>query len=79
VANNWDELQNLFKDPVSAEMGYIDTARLHRSLDAVKAGKAVHLHHLFKAISLEVWLRDLMSSDVIVDDGVHRGLRPLLL
>jgi asparagine synthase (glutamine-hydrolysing) len=77
VANNWDELQNLFKDPVSSEMGYIDRVRLHRSLDAAKAGKAVHLHHLFKAISLEVWLRDLMSRDVIVDDRVHGGLRPL--
>jgi asparagine synthase (glutamine-hydrolysing) len=79
LANNWDELLNLFKDPVSSEMGYIDTARIHRSLEAAKAGKSIHLHHLFKAISLEVWLRDLMSRDVITDDRACRGLRPPLL
>ena len=69
LANSFGDLQSLFDDPVSARLGYIKTAGVQDVLRAVQMGKPVHLQHLFRAISLEIWLRGVTSRHIVTDES----------
>ncbi len=61
----WPQLENLFRSPVSSNMGYINATGFLDSLRAAKNGKAPNLIRLLRGIALELWLQNLMRCGVI--------------
>jgi asparagine synthase (glutamine-hydrolysing) len=59
------ELKELFTDPVSAEMGFIDKSRFLACLKTATHGNANEMVPLLKGIYLELWLRNVSSHGAI--------------
>ena len=62
---NWDELRMAFDSPLSSNFGYISHSRFLEQLHATRNGREGNLVRLMRAISLEIWLRDLTSRRLI--------------
>lgn len=60
-----EELRDIFEAPFSAGLGYIRQAKFVETLDAIGDGKETHVALLEKTISLEYWLRDLVSRNLL--------------
>lgn len=58
-------LRTLFEPSLSSRIGYINDRRFLGALSAACAGKEIHTVRLLKTISLEVWLRQLTSRDIV--------------
>jgi asparagine synthase (glutamine-hydrolysing) len=66
------ELLTTFAQSLSTQFGYIDQSRFLSAIHAARAGRAIHTVRLLKTISLETWLRDLVSRELIsVPSAVH--------
>jgi asparagine synthase (glutamine-hydrolysing) len=65
LEKNWEELYMAFDSPLSSHLGYVNEACFQEQLRAARSGKEVHLVHLLRTVSLEVWLRDLASRRLI--------------
>lgn len=65
MEKNLDQLQRVFDSPLSSSLGYVNRSRFMESLHAARNGRDLHIVHLMKAISLELWLRDLASRGLI--------------
>jgi asparagine synthase (glutamine-hydrolysing) len=61
----WNELQTIFQTPLSACLGYIDEARLLKTICDARAGKSTSIMRVLWAISLEYWLRDLAARGLL--------------
>lgn len=63
---HWEEIETLVRAPLSAELGYIDPGEFRRALLELKRGVVNEcVGQLLRALSLEVWLRDLASRSVL--------------
>jgi asparagine synthase (glutamine-hydrolysing) len=63
---HWDEVEYIFRAPLSARLGYVDGREIREALHAMKSGKCpTHVTRLLHAICLEVWLRDAEARGVI--------------
>lgn len=61
LQNNVGVLRRAFESPFLSRCGFIDRNRFIQTLEGASSGKTARLGRLFKAISLEFWLRDLVS------------------
>jgi asparagine synthase (glutamine-hydrolysing) len=62
---NWTHLCELFDQPLSSAFGYTEPEALRNTLVSVKNGEITPMLQMMKVISLELWLRDLVSRNVI--------------
>lgn len=65
LQSHLDEVQVLFESPLSSTLGYINRARFLNALKAARSGKVINIVRLLRAISLECWLRDLLSHNLL--------------
>jgi asparagine synthase (glutamine-hydrolysing) len=65
LEQNWSTLHSALGSALISGMGYVNQARLVETLDSARNGKTFHMVSLFKAISLEFWLRDLATRDLL--------------
>ncbi|MGB7603291.1 MAG: asparagine synthase-related protein [Candidatus Sulfotelmatobacter sp.] len=65
LGKHWDELQNLYKVPLSSSLGYVHRIQLLKTAYDARTGKIVPLARLLWTISLEYWLRDLFARGLL--------------
>jgi asparagine synthase (glutamine-hydrolysing) len=65
LANNFEQLLLAFDSPICTSLGYINQGAFLDTLHAATNGTKVHTVRLLKAISLEFWLRSLISRGLI--------------
>lgn len=66
VEKHWDEIHTIFTDPHTARLGYIDKIEFQRTLRSLKHGQiSPRLFQLVKALSLEFWIRNLESRQIV--------------
>lgn len=65
LEKNVEELRVAFDAPISSSLGYINCSRFKETLQAVRNGKEVPLVRLLRTISLEFWLRDLVTRRLL--------------
>ena len=61
----WDELQHVYRAPLSSTLGYVDGALLLKTIREARAGKIIPIARVLWAISLEYWLRDLAARGLL--------------
>jgi len=63
---HWNVVERLLLAPVTSGLGYVHAARFEAALLAVKNGRFPrHLVQLYRALSLELWLRHALERGVI--------------
>jgi asparagine synthase (glutamine-hydrolysing) len=66
LEKHWDEVNTIFGSPLSARVGYINGDLICVELAAIKNGQIpAYVLRVFKALSLELWLRDVNTRGVI--------------
>ena len=65
LSNSWKELGTTFDCPLVCSSRYVHYGRLLEVLEAVRTGKSIHLVMLQRTISLEFWLRDVVSRHLL--------------
>jgi asparagine synthase (glutamine-hydrolysing) len=65
LSNKLDELHTMFGTPASSQRGYVNQNELMAKLRAALAGHEVNVLPMLRTISLEIWLRDLVSRGLI--------------
>ncbi len=67
---HWSEIEQLLKSPLISEAGYIKRDEFRQALVDMRAGNlSPHYVRLLRALSLEVWLRDVVERGVISRPG----------
>jgi asparagine synthase (glutamine-hydrolysing) len=66
---HWGQIHAAFGAPLSSTRGYVDRMRFLEALQASKNGQSVHMLHLLRTISLELWLADMTSRGLITEDS----------
>jgi asparagine synthase (glutamine-hydrolysing) len=68
LEKQWRAVESAFSSPVSSRLGYVERDSILTALNAMKAGQVPdYFLRLLKALSLELWLRDVSARGVIVD------------
>lgn len=65
MGKNLDEIERAFRLALSADLGYVNPDIFLERLKAARTGKDIHLARTIRTISLELWLRDLASRQLI--------------
>ena len=66
LERHWLQLEGICRAPLLAGLGYVDQREFYSSLLDAKNGKlSLHFLRLFRALSLELWLRDVISRGVL--------------
>jgi asparagine synthase (glutamine-hydrolysing) len=65
LENNLEQVRAAFESPLSSVFGYVDPAQLLETIHAARSGKMVHTVRLLRTVSLEFWLRDLVSRGLL--------------
>lgn len=65
LQTEWQHLEQLFDSPMSEALGYIDAKCFRDALLTLKHGGKGHIIRLLRAVSLELWLRDLGERQVM--------------
>jgi asparagine synthase (glutamine-hydrolysing) len=65
LEKNVERLQLVFSSPLSSGLGYVERKCFLDALKAATNGAGVHISRLLRTISLEFWLRDLFSRNLI--------------
>jgi asparagine synthase (glutamine-hydrolysing) len=71
--SRWEELESTVQSSLSSRLGFVDRNRLAEALQDVRCGKEIQIVRLLKAVSLEFWLRDLASRDVVYIPGATKS------
>lgn len=67
LEKHWHRIEQLLEDPLISRLGYVDATRMYSALSAMKHGRIpAHFLRLFKALSLEIWVRDLCARNLIL-------------
>ena len=67
LSKNFDQIEMAFDAPQSSDLGFINKTEFLKRLQAARNGKETPIVPMMKAISLEFWLRDLVSRHLIDD------------
>jgi len=70
LQGNIDKLCVAFQCPLSSSLGYVDRTCFLTTLDAARSGKETHIVRLLRTISLEFWLRDLVTRHLIDETSI---------
>jgi asparagine synthase (glutamine-hydrolysing) len=65
LEKNWKEIETVLNSPLISRFGYIQDRTFSKALENLRNGKRVHLIRVQRTISLEFWLRDLLTRDLI--------------
>src|SRR5262249_8601277 len=66
LQKHWNKVEQELDHPVSSALNYVDGEELRADLLRVRNGHCpFHLVRLLKALSLELWLRDVISRGII--------------
>lgn len=66
LEKHWGRIEQLLQDPLISRLGYVEATRMYSTLSAMKHGRIpAHFLRLFKALSLEIWIRDLCARNLI--------------
>jgi asparagine synthase (glutamine-hydrolysing) len=66
LARNWERLSSVVRDPIIARLGYINEAKFRSALMEMRNGlQPRYFLRLLKALSLELWLREVVSRDIL--------------
>jgi asparagine synthase (glutamine-hydrolysing) len=57
-------IERLLADPVAAQLGYVDAARLRRAYERYRDGGTINRQQLWNALTLEDWLRDRVGAKI---------------
>jgi asparagine synthase (glutamine-hydrolysing) len=63
----WDTLQGIFSNSVSQQLNYVDDKLFLQALAATIHGRLFNLVPLIRTIALELWLRNLIAQELIVE------------
>jgi asparagine synthase (glutamine-hydrolysing) len=64
--NDWSRLESLFDSPLATvQFAYFDESRFREAFTDAKNGKAPQLVRLLRALSLELWMRDVGRRGLI--------------
>jgi asparagine synthase (glutamine-hydrolysing) len=76
LAKHWKKVEEAFDHPVTSVLHYFDVHKLKQDLMAVRNGHCpFHLVRLLKALSLELWLRDVISRGIVTaPDGCAQSI-----
>jgi asparagine synthase (glutamine-hydrolysing) len=64
---NWQRIVQAFSNSQCSDRGYITDETFREALQSLKMGRGVHLQHVLRTISLELWLTELTSRGLIAD------------
>lgn len=68
LQKHWEEVSRLFEAPVSSSFGFVEPSLIREALLAMKNGHVpADFTRLLKALSLELWLRDVCARGVFAD------------
>jgi asparagine synthase (glutamine-hydrolysing) len=76
LQKHWNEIERVLDRPFCAALHYVDAKKLKADLQMVRNGHCpIYLVRLLKALSLELWLRDVVSRGIISepDPKLPRG------
>jgi asparagine synthase (glutamine-hydrolysing) len=86
LEKHWRRIEQLLEDPLISRLGYVNATRMYSTLSAMKHGIiSPHFLRLFKALSLEIWIRDLCERSLIAlppqctnhkTDAIRVGIGP---
>jgi asparagine synthase (glutamine-hydrolysing) len=66
LQKHWDKVTPVLDQPVTSDLDYFDSNKLKLDLMALRNGHCpFHLVRLLKALSLELWLRDVISRGIV--------------
>lgn len=66
LQKDWNKVEQALDHPVTSALHYFDGEKLREDLLRVRAGHCpYHLVRLLKALSLELWLRDVISRGIV--------------
>jgi asparagine synthase (glutamine-hydrolysing) len=66
LEKHWDTVERMFASPLSCRLGYLDRHKVCVSLAAMKNGQMpTHSLRLLKALSLELWLREVATRGIV--------------
>ena len=65
LERHMEDLEAMFDCPLSSRFGYIAKAPFLQELQAIRSGREIHILPVLRALSLELWLRDLASRLLI--------------
>jgi len=66
LQKHWQQIENVLLSPLGSRLGYFERDDLYLDLVKLKNGVVpIHLVRLLKALSLELWLRDVAARGVI--------------
>jgi hypothetical protein len=66
LERNWTQIDHLLRDPFVACAGYVDPKNFRAALVEMRNGQVPrYFLRLLKALSLELWLREVTSRGVI--------------
>jgi asparagine synthase (glutamine-hydrolysing) len=73
LQKHWDKVDRLFNAPLSARFGYVEGDLVRQELQAMKSGQVqADFTRLLKALSLELWLRNVCDHGVLsVPAAIH--------
>jgi asparagine synthase (glutamine-hydrolysing) len=83
LERDWEKIDQLFVDPLTSAFGYVHRDKIHAALRDMKNGQVPpSFLRLLKTLSLEAWLRNAISREIIsmpgglastVETHVHSG------
>jgi asparagine synthase (glutamine-hydrolysing) len=66
LQKHWTELEDVLHSPFISRLGYVDRARFSESLATIKhVNLSPYFLRLLKALSCELWLRDVIARGVV--------------
>lgn len=65
LAQDWRELEKILDSPLVAQFGYVDKLTFLNALLGAKSGNIPQLLPLLRALSLELWLRDVTERGLV--------------
>jgi asparagine synthase (glutamine-hydrolysing) len=66
LQKHWQKVEEALQHPITSDLHYFEADKLKLDVMAVRSGHCpLHLVRLLKALSLELWLRDVISRGIV--------------
>jgi hypothetical protein len=76
LQEHWNTLAPILHSPLTARLGYINQRRFYTSLlDAKNGNLGRYFLRLIRALSWELWLRDVIAREIVVGPEPSTDLR----
>jgi asparagine synthase (glutamine-hydrolysing) len=65
IGKNSEQLREHFSSPLSSALGYVNPRLFMERLEEAQHGKKIHIVRMFRTISLELWLRQVVARGLL--------------